>query len=200
MSARDVMSAWRELTADGKADAIRAAHTVGCTAEALGRKLGCSRNAIIGVYTRRRDLHATHPLHESTNAKAARRPTPITAPLLEKKAKSMSGLKWVSTKVSDEPLPEFPPAPATARRCRLHEIERHECKWPVDEVDDVHLFCGLPKRPERVYCDEHHALAYRPVVKRLDTRDRKRSENDTMPFRSIINYGRSSLTKPSIKA
>ena len=194
------MSAWRDMTAEEKVDAIRAAHVATDTSVTLGRKLGCSRNAIIGVYGRRPDLKVSHPLPESSAAKAARRKTPLPP----KKAKSMAGLKWISTKVSDEPLPDMPPAPATARRCRLHELERHECKWPVDEVDDVHLFCGLPKRPERVYCDEHHALAYRGIpMKRLGGFAPK-DPGDLHP-RALLSYGRphpgnKRLTKPSIKA
>lgn len=193
------------MTAEEKVDAIRAAHVATDTSVTLGRKLGCSRNAIIGVYGRRPDLKVSHPLPESSAAKAARRSTPLPP----KKAKSMAGLKWISTKVSDEPLPGMPPAPATARRCRLHELDRHECKWPVDEVDDVHLFCGLPKRPERVYCDEHHALAYRPVpARKLYPSEAKGTGREPDLSAKAYFYGRTAvmmtknkrLTKPSIKA
>lgn len=122
-----------------------------------------------------------------------------------RKAKSMSGLHWKSTKVSPDPLPVEPAPPLEARRVRLHELERCECKWPVEEIEEgVHLFCGLPRQLERAYCDKHHALAYRPtLMKRIARPNKERHEGDEepLPIRMAIrtvHFNR--LTKQSIKA
>ncbi|MGO9234903.1 MAG: GcrA family cell cycle regulator [Methylocella sp.] len=46
----------------------------------------------------------------------------------------------------------------------LWELKRHDCRWPVDRVDDAWHFCGEPAAvsqglPHR-YCAAHAALAF----------------------------------------
>jgi hypothetical protein len=39
-------------------------------------------------------------------------------------------------------------------------LEVSGCRWPVDEVNGVHLFCDAPKPFGRSYCDCHHQRAH----------------------------------------
>ena len=193
---------WRDMNTDEKADAIRERHKPGWSATDLGAALGCTRHAIIGVYQRRPELKTTHPLRVA-NKDTAPKHLP-TGPKV-RKAKSMSGLHWKSTKVSPDPLPIEPAPPLEARRVRLHELERCECKWPVEEIEEgVHLFCGLPRQLERAYCDKHHALAYRGCPPTRLGGFNVKAVEDLMQ-RTIVRYGamhpqNKRLTKQSIKA
>jgi GcrA cell cycle regulator len=48
-------------------------------------------------------------------------------------------------------------------RITLPELERHQCKWPVEENRRVvggFLFCGHRRMGEGPYCDKHARLAY----------------------------------------
>jgi len=45
----------------------------------------------------------------------------------------------------------------------LWELERHDCRWPVDRVDDAWHFCAEPAAVSQVlhrYCAAHAALAF----------------------------------------
>jgi GcrA cell cycle regulator len=55
-------------------------------------------------------------------------------------------------------------ANAGARRVPIMELERGQCRWPVNDAarGDEHLFCGAPAIPGKSYCAAHAAIAYRP--------------------------------------
>jgi hypothetical protein len=46
----------------------------------------------------------------------------------------------------------------------LLDLTDGECRYPIDEVDGQHLFCGLPGTP---YCVSHHQLCYRGTARKL---------------------------------
>ncbi len=55
-------------------------------------------------------------------------------------------------------------ANAAARRVPIMELERGQCRWPVNDAarGKEHLFCGAPAIPGKSYCAAHAAIAYRP--------------------------------------
>ena len=46
---------------------------------------------------------------------------------------------------------------------RLADLERHACRWPVNDasLSELHLFCGARTAATKPYCARHCRLAYR---------------------------------------
>lgn len=123
--------------------AIREVYRDGDTMGDLAKKLGVTRNAVAGVYDRCKGLRADCPLPVPCQHPSRLRPRrPATPKLLAK-----------------------PPAPITAPHGAgrtLMMLQRHQCKWAVNEaaIGEQHLFCGMPA--EGSYCEHHKARAFRP--------------------------------------
>lgn len=45
---------------------------------------------------------------------------------------------------------------------RLLELSNHECKWPVSEDRDGHLFCAARTSEGCSYCPDHRAMSVVP--------------------------------------
>jgi hypothetical protein len=45
----------------------------------------------------------------------------------------------------------------------LLSLKTGQCRWPISEGPDGHLFCGEPDSDP--YCPFHHRIAYRPITK-----------------------------------
>lgn len=56
-----------------------------------------------------------------------------------------------------------PAMPAAPMPRRLADLERHACRWPVNDasLSELHLFCGERTAPAKPYCTRHCRLAYR---------------------------------------
>lgn len=46
---------------------------------------------------------------------------------------------------------------------RLVDLREWNCRYPVTEAPP-HLFCGGPCRAGSPYCEQHHAICYRPTT------------------------------------
>ena len=57
------------------------------------------------------------------------------------------------------PLPPPSPCAANPRLVEITALESRACRWPY-ETAGATRFCGLPARPGRAYCPDHHAIAY----------------------------------------
>ena len=53
-------------------------------------------------------------------------------------------------------------ANAAARRVGIMDLQRGECRWPVNDAakGGEHLFCAAPAIPGKPYCAAHAAVAY----------------------------------------
>ncbi|WP_084438006.1 GcrA family cell cycle regulator [Shinella sp. HZN7] len=53
--------------------------------------------------------------------------------------------------------------PAAPVPRRLADLERHACRWPVNDANpsELHLFCGERTATAKPYCTRHCRLAYR---------------------------------------
>lgn len=60
--------------------------------------------------------------------------------------------------MSTAPAMHYAPVPR-----RLADLERHACRWPVNDasLSELHLFCGERTAATKPYCTRHCRLAYR---------------------------------------
>lgn len=113
-----------------------------------------SRLSIIGIYNRNPDLRTTHPLggrggtREGAGVTLA--PPRVKAPPREKKVKLPPVLHDIieaELKVTEDALA----FDAATPQVPLLDLERGECKWPVNSPPQSergqYLFCGLPGQP-----------------------------------------------------
>lgn len=141
----------------------------GKSSSELAAYYGVSRNAVIGQMTRARikgyDVHRKDNKIKNQEFKPARlRPRSEITPGMPDKADivlhSILTLKPV--------LP-----PKKAKLMRIYDLGPNQCKYPTDELNGEHLFCGA--KTDGVYCEEHYKVCYnRPVKKeQVSRRDYK---------------------------
>ena len=150
-----------QWTDDLVAQAFHLRDVDGLSAAEIGRKLGCTRNAVCGKFMRVEVARGIRTVQPRPPRKRRRPPTktppltvaPIVAPL---------------AKLPPPPKPVPRPAPkviSTGQVCTITEITTG-CKWPVGHVEgipDRHLFCNAPRWRDDgpPYCEGHAAKMVR---------------------------------------
>jgi GcrA cell cycle regulator len=124
---------------DEQIETLKSLWAAGLSCNAIGRKLGCSKNAVVGKAHRLKLQQRRNPNHPSHL---------ITARLRAREAAKQS-------------------AAASAFGASLLELEPSMCRWPIGQENGQHRFCGHAKREEGPYCATHAALAYIPAPKRM---------------------------------
>lgn len=127
----------------------------------IGRRLGVTKNAVVGKVHRLGLKKRQSPIRQSSGASSQ-----------PKKAK-----KVVATTAAPQPAPAKAPSGDVVR---LEELTATMCCWPEGEpgTPDFH-FCGKPAVPEKPYCEEHCARAYVKVSK-----DKKKAASAPMGIKS----------------
>ncbi len=133
------------------------------TAE-IGRRMGTSKNAIIGKAHRLRLPPRGSPIHRERTGTprkpAARRVRRVSLPPLPA---AVAGSVPSPTAPSaparpSAPVPEPQPQPATVFRPLA---ARHPCCWPFGEPGTrEYRTCDGPSLPDKPYCAEHASIAY----------------------------------------
>ncbi len=139
------------------------------TAE-IGRRMGISKNAVVGKAHRLNLPARPSPIRRGTGEKrvtaraSIRRVTGPTLPALQ----SVQRLPPAAS--AGSPPPPKPPVmlrPVPSQPRPAGRISA--CCWPLGEPGTPGFhFCGDPTMPAKPYCDEHAALAY---VKVRDRRE-----------------------------
>ncbi len=129
----------------------------GLTANEIAKKIGVSKNSIVGK-VHRLCLKA--------------RPSPIkkkedNVESIDVSQSEMIDDIQVESSVAEEKLETKAPVAASERKkttrteIKLVELDSHTCRWPIgDPRDDDFCFCGKKVRTGQTYCDEHSAMAY----------------------------------------
>ena len=116
----------------------------GLTTGEIGKRLGVSKNSIVGK---------VHRLGLSSKAEK------ITSDESNKKAEAVKESKkeehFISTKIESKPQVR------KDGKVMLTSLDNHTCRWPIgDPKDENFHFCGKKVRLGQTYCEEHAALAY----------------------------------------
>ena len=127
----------------------------GLTTGEIGKRLGVSKNSIVGKVHRLQLDARPSPIkkkdEEQENAAVA-----ATAETKQAAVKT-------KTEKKTEPREE---KPAVVRKniagdVKLTDLDNHTCRWPIgDPKDENFHFCGRKVRIGQTYCEEHAALAY----------------------------------------
>lgn len=142
---------------DESVEELRRLWDKGLTANEIAKKLGVTKNAIVGK-VHRLCLKA--------------RPSPIKTKGEETAAPKSTVKKNVVTEIIEETndtiaeqisetVVETPVVKDDGSRIRLVELDSHTCRWPLgDPRDEDFGFCGKKVRAGQTYCDEHSTVAY----------------------------------------
>jgi len=118
----------------------------------IGRRLGVTKNSVVGKVHRLGLKKRQSPIRQSAAGTAQ-----------PKKAKAKAKVATPKTEtVAQAPKVKRP----TGEVIRLEELTGSMCCWPEGEpgTQDFY-FCGEPSVPEKPYCAEHCARAYVKVSK-----------------------------------
>jgi len=152
------------------------------TAE-IGRRMGISKNAVVGKAHRLLLASRPSPIRRDTDANrpsrpaAARRVTGPTLPSFAAAPRPDLSAAQVRTAASSTPADDAGPEPARTLRPvsvapRLPNAERRRsvaCCWPIGEPGTRSFrFCDAESITGKPYCEPHAALAY---VKVRDRRE-----------------------------
>lgn len=122
---------------DERIEELKALWAEGLTTGEIGKRLGVSKNAVVGK---------AHRLGLKG------RPSPIKRP-------------GAATPTAAAPKPARPkPAEAKQPPAKIRsvvDLSAHTCRWPIgDPKEATFHFCGAPCIPGKPYCAEHAAIAY----------------------------------------
>ena len=139
---------------------IRALWAEGHSTAEIGRRMGISKNAVVGKAHRLSLPARPSPIRRSTGEKRPPRPTVrrVTGPTLP-------ALQSVERQTAQKPPPMLRAVPSQPRPTGRVS----SCCWPLGEPGKPEFrFCGDPTVPAKPYCEEHVAVAY---VKVRDRRE-----------------------------
>lgn len=146
---------WKELTREGRIEAIRSVWFPGCsTAQIAANFADTTRNAIIGVYNRYgKEFLSDKPLRSHAAADADKK---------HKNRRARKAMRFLP--VPPKPLPPLVEIAFEHRLCGkpLLKLGANECKWSVNDAsgEDLHIFCGMPA--DGSYCHHHRTRAHQP--------------------------------------
>lgn len=145
----------------------------GLSTSEIGKRLGMSKNAIVGKLNRlgwnakaggtsampAKDAeHKKAPAAKKSPAKKAE-PKPVAKKMPPKVTKKTEAPKKIDTKATAKNL-------ATHQRIIQHSLEManlrpNQCRWPIGDPDSEHFhFCGETVFIGKPYCYEHCKQAY----------------------------------------
>ena len=146
----------------------------GLTTGEIGKRLGVSKNSIVGKVHRlqlsgrpspikKKDAPAEETVAQTKPMKAEKSAPQPDKPKEEKKEKAPA--KKEEEVVADVSAPLSVPAPKTVSKpsgkTMLTDLDNHTCRWPIgDPKDENFHFCGKKVKIGQTYCEEHANIAY----------------------------------------
>ncbi len=161
---------------DDVIERLKALWTEGHSTAEIGRRMGISKNAVVGKAHRLMLLARPSPIHraaagEAANPVARRVTGPTLAPMPAVRDCEPPRVAPPVARPSVAPPPVAQPAAAPALRAvaRPGRGRLVECCWPIGEPGTRSFrFCDADSVPGKPYCPTHAALAY---VKVRDRRE-----------------------------
>ena len=143
-------------------DLLRALWAEGHSTAEIGRRMGVTKNAIVGK-AHRLDLPARpSPIRKLETAGAVL--TPRRKPAVREPAPAIAAAGRVVSHSQPQPAarPSAAPVPvATAQVSHFPRASLRSCCWPIGEPGQREFrFCGFEAAPGKPYCAEHAAIAY----------------------------------------
>lgn len=151
-----------------RTNALMALWDEGLPTAEIGRRLGVTKNAVVGKVHRLGLPKRGSPISKErapSSRPAAPRPAPSSRP-----AAAPAQLAAPRPEpVAYDPEPERVEARPPAKVVKLGALTSEMCSWPIgDPGTEGFRFCGHQAVPGKPYCPEHCAMAYVKV-----SRDRK---------------------------
>ncbi|MBI3454087.1 MAG: hypothetical protein HY057_14875 [Rhodospirillales bacterium] len=123
----------------------------GLTTSEIGKRLGISKNAVVGKAHRLHLSSRPSPIKRSGRPPVYRRQTPSASPPAP----------------AARLVPVLATPAATAPPKRVVELSSQSCRWPIGHPGDVDFhFCTDRAVAGKPYCTEHAAMAYVKVKPR----------------------------------
>lgn len=154
----------------------------GLTTGEIGKRLGVSKNSIVGKVHRLGLSGRPSPIKKKNEPAKEKNETPKEAAKKEeknaKKAKPEKNIKEdntskpeIETKVSEVEVKETRieiirnstkvEHPKQHNKVMLTDLDNHTCRWPIgDPKDENFHFCGKKIKIGQTYCEEHANIAY----------------------------------------
>ena len=152
----------------------------GLTTGEIGKRLGVSKNSIVGKVHRLQLVARPSPIKKKDETEEAAPAAPAKAPKTVKTEAPATKESKPAVKAKEEP--EMPAAsqpkahqerietirnyvhvehPKGKHKTSLTDLDNHTCRWPVgDPKDENFHFCGRKIKIGQTYCEEHAAIAY----------------------------------------
>jgi GcrA cell cycle regulator len=149
-------------------DQLRSLWAEGHSTAEIGRRMGVSKNAVVGKAHRLNLPARPSPIRREAEGAATPRPAaaarrPAAAPPLREPAP----LRRPETAAA-EPAAAPPSSPAAVVRA-FPRVSARSCCWPLGEPGTPEFrFCSAEATPGKPYCAEHAAVAYVRVRDRRD--------------------------------
>jgi GcrA cell cycle regulator len=126
----------------------------GLTANEIAKKLGVSKNSIVGKVHRLCLTARPSPIKKKEELK----PETVAEILPET---SQENLPEVEQEDISHNADVYASKPVDIQGVKLVNLDSHTCRWPLgDPRDEDFCFCGKKVRAGQTYCDEHAAMAY----------------------------------------
>jgi GcrA cell cycle regulator len=147
---------------------LRALWAEGHSTAEIGRRMGISKNAVVGKAHRLSLPARPSPIRRDANGEALPRPQPVRAPRPAGVVPRLT-LPQVAPPPAPVLAPVAVPPPAPVVRSFPRFSPARACCWPIGEPGQPGFrFCAAEALTGKPYCPEHAAVAY---VKARDRRE-----------------------------
>lgn len=148
--------AWTEEMIDN----LKKMWTEGLTTNEIAKKLGVSKNSIVGKVHRLNLKARPSPIKKKEETTSVNNSSTV-----DDSGKSSSK---IIKKISITPVNISSSNEIRQDSClKLTQLDNHTCRWPIgDPRDDNFCFCGKAVRGGQTYCEEHSAIAFVKPIKK----------------------------------
>ena len=141
----------------------------GLTTSEIAKKLGVSKNSIVGKVHRLSLSGRPSPIKKKEETQKIKVKTPKKNKLSQEKEEKFSVQQEdllfdteneIKIDVVSEVIVPVENG-SSEENVRLTDLDNHTCRWPIgDPRDENFHFCGKKVRTGQTYCEEHSSIAY----------------------------------------